>query len=155
MMTVTKKEETYPELWLESQSENLGIFFDIAINECGYSPKKITDYFIKSKMADLMSKGHPRFSAGCNGEELLMLCLDTNNVNSLNIEEMDGVQTSKEYWAGYMLAIYQWESGRNFVDILKAVPLSKIIEAYTPLHESSEEKFYDVMEHWISDVKGA
>ena len=133
-MTVENKEETYPDFWLESQSENLGIFFDVAINQCGYSPEKITDYFIKCKMADLMSKGHPRFSAGCNGEELLDLCLDANNVNSHSIEDFEGSQTSKEYWAGYMLAIYQWESGRNFVDILKAVPLSKIIDAYTPLH---------------------
>ena len=47
----------------------------------------------------------------------------------------------KEFWAGWILAYYQWFSGRRFEDIVKGgLPLSAVLSMYI-LHEADESKF--------------
>ena len=56
---------------------------------------------------------------------------------------------SKEYWAGWILAYYQWISGKRFRDILDKVSMMDIIKLYPTLHEASEEKFVDTLDNII------
>ena len=44
-------------------------------------------------------------------------------------------ERTPEYWAGWALAQYQFESSRSFKDILTTVPLSEWISMYPLYHE--------------------
>ena len=50
---------------------------------------------------------------------------------------------SPEYWCGWILAYYQWETGRSFKDIHSNISMLEIRKLYSPLHEAAEEKFVD------------
>ena len=44
-------------------------------------------------------------------------------------------EKSPEYWTGWLLAYYQWMSGKTFAVIQKEVPVEKIRDLYHPYHE--------------------
>ena len=56
---------------------------------------------------------------------------------------------SPEYWAGWILAYYQWSSGISFSKIRDYIAFHDVISMYYPLHEAPKEKFYDVMNDLI------
>ena len=51
---------------------------------------------------------------------------------------------SPEYGCGWILAFYQWNTGKSFKKIKGYLPMSEIYKLYPTLHEASEEKFVDV-----------
>jgi DNA-binding Xre family transcriptional regulator len=59
---------------------------------------------------------------------------------------------SPEYWSGWALAFYQWYSGRSFMDILSAVPLSEIIRMYPVYHEMDIQQFVDRMDEILKEA---
>lgn len=52
---------------------------------------------------------------------------------------------SPEYWAGWALAYYQWETAMPFEEILGYIPLDEIIRVYSPYHEMDIRHFCDWM----------
>ena len=59
----------------------------------------------------------------------------------------------REYWAGWILAYYQWESGKRFEDIVKdGLKLSTVFSMYI-LHEADESKFVDAANEIIARNK--
>ena len=52
---------------------------------------------------------------------------------------------SPEYWAGWALAYYQWETAMPFAEILEYIPLDDIIHMYSPYHEMDIRHFCDRM----------
>ena len=60
---------------------------------------------------------------------------------------------SREYWAGWALAQYQWFSGHRFKDIFERIPLAKIREMYNPYHEMDITHFTETMEEYYNAAK--
>lgn len=56
---------------------------------------------------------------------------------------------SKEYWAGWSLAEYQWYFGHTFKEIFEKVPLSSIIKMYHPYHEMDIERFHEALNQFL------
>jgi len=56
---------------------------------------------------------------------------------------------SLEYWSGWILAYYQWYTGRSFKEILKHITMQEIEKLYPTLHEASEKKFVDTVNRMI------
>lgn len=50
------------------------------------------------------------------------------------------------YWAGWMLARYQWYSGKRFADILETVTFQDLLCLYPTMHEADPEKCYEVLD---------
>ncbi len=44
-------------------------------------------------------------------------------------------EKSPEYWTGWALSYFQWESGRTFSQIQTAVPITEVRDMYEPFHE--------------------
>ena len=51
---------------------------------------------------------------------------------------------NQEYWSGWILAYYQWLTGKRFQDIYKGMDMKEIQRLYPALHEASEEKFAEI-----------
>ena len=65
---------------------------------------------------------------------------------------MTGIsRISPEYWAGWVLAYYQWKSGKSFRNINdNGLHIEKIIALYQPLHEADLDKFATVADRIIA-----
>ena len=53
---------------------------------------------------------------------------------------------SREFWAGWALAQYQWRSGLSFGAIEKFAPFKDIVLMYSPYHEMEIDQFVDAIE---------
>lgn len=143
--------QAYNELYLEDAMENMGEMLDYAVNVCGMDADEFWKLFISSGLADSFGKGMPKVVSGLSGTELVYEVYDKTG----NSQEIYPVQIefgrSREYWSGWILAYYQWLSGKSFASIHKTVPMKEILRLYPTLHEASEERFVEVMERLVSE----
>ena len=113
------------------------------INEYKLSPSEFFDVFLKSRVSEQISKGNPRYLVGYSGKELADIVLSDRAHDNIVTEEYS---ITPEYWAGWILAYYQWYTGMNFSQIYSTgLTFSKIIRMYNPLHEADPSKFVEVV----------
>ena len=53
------------------------------------------------------------------------------------------IDKGPEYWAGWALAFFQWQSRYTFMEILTNISLEKIIAMYPSFHEMDIQQFAD------------
>ena len=141
----------YNEAYLPYAMENLAAMMHCGINQCGYSPQLFYRMFLTSGVARQIEKGNPRYVAGLSGAELAC------RVVELSVGEspvtIDGTfAITPEYWAGWVLAYYQWKSGRSFRFIHdNGLHMEKVIALYHPLHEADLDKFAAVADSIIAE----
>lgn len=141
----------YDEKYLDDAMKNLGEAFDYAVNSCQNNPDDFSRLFVASGIANFFGKGNPKYVAGKSGTELAMdiIVYTTSENVTFPIAQIE-YDCSPEYWAGWILAYYQWKSGRTFKDIFNNISMLDIINLYPTLHEASEDKFVDTMENIIN-----
>lgn len=140
----------YDECYLDDAMKNLGEAMDYAVNQCQLSMSEFMQMFIASGYAKLFEKGTPRYVSGLSGTELVCDILfrveSKSDFPTIQIE----YSCSKEYWCGWVLAYYQWYSGKSFKDILSSLPMEQIERMYPAMHEASEQRFVDAVENMIA-----
>lgn len=133
----------YDEMYLSDAMRNLGEAFDYSANVLHIPMDGFLDMFIISGIAEQFADGVPKFVSGLSGTELVWEVLDRTGGDF----ELPAPQTeydcSPEYWCGWILAFYQWNTGKSFKEIKTYLPMSEIYKLYPTLHEASEEKFVD------------
>ena len=80
-------------------------------------------------------------------EQILLGC----GLSSFTEEPVLYLDKSREYWSGWALAYYQWESGRTFTEILQQVALRQILDMYTIYHEMDISRFSQDMEKTLRE----
>ena len=143
----------YDKFFLPLVMKNLGFAVDFAVNGCRVTADSFYDFFIASKVAKAIEEGSPAFVCGCSGTELALSVFERVGFDHLpgNGITFDRFDRSPEYWAGWILAYYQWETNLSFSKIRDYVPFSQIVNMYYPLHEAPQEKFLDVMNKIIKE----
>lgn len=133
----------YNELYLDDAMNNLGDMVEYAVCDMGYDPDQFFDWFISSGIASKFEKGNPKYVTGMSGFELAETVLNTTNIKHEKIEPTHIEFKGREYWGGWILAYYQWLTGKRFEDIVKGgLPLSTVFSMYI-LHEADESKFVE------------
>jgi DNA-binding transcriptional regulator YiaG len=133
----------YNELYLDDAMQNLGDMVEYAVCDMGYDPDQFFEWFISSGIADKFEKGNPKYVTGMSGYELAETVLNETNIQYKKIEPFHIEYKGREYWGGWILAYYQWLTGKRFEDIVKGgLPLSTVFSMYI-LHEADESKFVD------------
>ena len=154
----------YDKFFLPGVMNNLGFAFDFAVNGCAVEPDVFYDFFIASKVATEIENGSPLFLCGCSGTELALTIFErvsfsggthssgesNSNTTAFN-SDYTRFERTPEYWAGWILAYYQWETNISFSKIREYATLSQIVNMYNPLHEAPKEKFIDVMNGIIKE----
>ena len=103
-----------------------------------------------SDVSRQFANGNPRYLVGLSGAELTdMVVQQSGNTVS---EKNDGTYTvSPEFWAGWVLAYYQWRSRRSFAYMQKkGLGITEVISMYNPLHEADVMKFVDAADSIIN-----
>lgn len=136
----------YDEMYLDSAMKNLGEAFDYAVNACHLDAERFLDLFISGGFAEDFGKGSPRLVAGLSGTELVMEVLAKAGLATVFPGSQTEYDFSPEYWCGWILAYYQWKTGRIFSDIRESIPMTELLKLYPVLHEASEEKCADTMD---------
>lgn len=135
----------YAEEYLNDAMDNLGEAFDYAVNACSLDIDQFMDLFIASGYGEGFSKGNPKYVSGFSGTELVMEIVGKSGKQMSFPEQPTEYDCSPEYWCGWILAYYQWETGRSFKDIHDNISMLEIRKLYGPLHEAAEEKFVDTV----------
>ena len=131
----------YSELYLDDAMNNLGDMIEFAVCDLGFDPDMFFGWFISSGIASKFEKGNPKYITGMSGFELAEAVLAATNVPYEKREPSYAEFKGREYWAGWILAYYQWETGKRFGDIVKdGLALSTVFSMYV-LHEADESKF--------------
>lgn len=143
----------YDEMYLDDAMKNLGEAFDYAVNACRLEADGFLEFFIASGTADQFGKGNPRYVSGMSGTELAMEVIQSSGLDIILPEALTDYECSPEYWSGWILAYYQWRSGRTFSDIQCNIPIKEILKLYPTLHEAAEEKFADTVNSLIAGKK--
>ncbi len=135
----------YKETYLDDARDHLGEMFDYAINVYHMDTDKFWSVFASSRLAECLSYGDPKYVAGMSGYELFAVLIYETFREQVEIEDVFRIDRTKEYWAGWALAFYQWRSNHSFQYIYsKGITLSEVVDMYI-LHEAPEEKFAEIM----------
>ena len=135
----------YDKVYLEDAMRNLGEAFDYVSSHLKITLDEFFDLFVASGIAEQFGRGVPKFVSGLSGIELAMEVL-TKAGKELTFPESDVKYSfSSEYWCGWILAYYQWHSGRTFKNISKYLSMEDVEKLYPTLHEAAEEKFVDTV----------
>ena len=133
----------YNELYLDDAMNNLGDMIDFAVRDLKLDPDEFFGWFISSGVASKFEKGNPKYITGMSGYELAETVLKETNVEYENREPSHIDFKGREYWAGWILAFYQWTTNKRFEDIVKdGLTLSTVFSMYI-LHEADESKFVE------------
>lgn len=134
----------FAEVYLEDAMENLGEAVDYSVNRAGFPADEFNDAFLTSGLAAAWEAGSPKVICGMSGTELAETAFTRSGfVRDWPKALETPLSASPEYWAGWVLAYYQWHSSRPFSEIRAVLPLSDIVSMYSPLHEAPEDRFVD------------
>ena len=140
----------YEETYLDDAMNNLGDMFDYAVNDCGYDPDDFLGYFIVSGIAESFEKGNPKYVAGLSGPELASEVIYRTLRSRPDTPSAENIDKSPEYWAGWILAYYQWCSAKRFSDMQKhGLTMPRVLSLYSTLHEADVSKFVSVADQII------
>ncbi len=146
----------YAEIYLDDAMCNLGDMFDYAVNECGYDADMFLSHFIISGVAEAFEKGNPKYVAGLSGPELASEVIRRTTGQWSDIPASESIDKSEAYWAGWVLAYYQWYSALRFSYLLNhGLTMSTILSLYPTFHEADISKFVSFADDWLERSKSA
>lgn len=135
----------YDKVYLEKARAVLGRMLDFAVHDLGYSLEKFYGLFLASGIADRFGAGDYTVLVGKSGVELAYDVLEQSGIQAIRVKPNYPVDRSVEYWTGWALAYYQWETGLTFAEIDDYVPIRRVADLYHPFHEMDIRQFSDKM----------
>lgn len=143
----------YDKLYLEKARTVLARMIDFAVYELQHDIAVFFDLFICSGVAALFEQGDVNTLVGKSGVELAYEVIERSGLTVERVKPRYAMDRSEEYWTGWALAWYQWETGMPFAMIVHYVPIKEIRQMYHPYHEMDIRQFADHMDELIRAAK--
>ena len=141
----------YREAILERAQKVLGEAFDYAENFCGIKAGVFSLLFAHSNVGHYFSKGESKYVLGKSGPEIVIAVFEEIFTEPL-VEEYkiyNPSSYSETYWAGWVIAFYQWWTAKSFKEIFSSITFSQIKNLYHPFHEADVTKVVDILDQII------
>ena len=135
----------YNEQYLNDAMSNLGEAFDFARNVCQIGLDDFLGMMVSSGIATLFESGTPKYVSGMSGTELVLNVLRKKGIIMENVSAQVEYDCSPEYWTGWIVAYFQWHTGRSFQSIREVLSMQEILRLYPTLHEFSEDRAVDTL----------
>lgn len=135
----------YDKVYLEKARTNLGRMLDFVVYDLKYDISDFFELFITSGVANRFGNGDFNVLVGMSGVELAYEVLEKLNISFKRVTPDYTVNRSEEYWTGWALAYYQWETSLSFEEIVRYIPIKEIQALYSPYHEMDIRQFVDKM----------
>ena len=139
----------YDPNYLDKAQTALGSMLDYAVNDLHYDVTAFFNLFLTSGIASLFGSGDVKTIAGRSGVELAWEVLEKSGLRFDRTAPGIRFDRSREYWAGWALAYYQWSIAMSFRDIIRCVPIADVVALYHPYHEMDIRQFCDHMTELI------
>lgn len=136
----------YSELYLADASLALGSMLESAVYLFGVELLAFWRLFLDSHVSEDFGHGLSGTVSGKSGWELAAEILDDAGVGFSREKPSGVIGRSREFWAGWALAQYQWHSGLTFREIESFAPLKDLLLMYSPYHEMEIDQFIDAIE---------
>lgn len=133
----------YDKVYLDKARTALGRMLDFAVYDLKYDIAEFFNLFLKSGVAKRFETGDFAVIVGMSGVELAYEVLEQSGVESERIKPNYTASRSEEFWTGWALAYYQWETSLSFAEIVRYVPIKNIADLYMPYHEMDIRQFVD------------
>ena len=154
----------YNKIYLDDAMQTAGAMMDCAVNTLGCPADEFCARFLASGIADCFSRGDVSCIAGKSGVEL---ALEVMRCTGSHVAGCEGVISisSPEYWAGWTLAYYQWQSGLSFKQLSRiGLDMSSVTAMFNPMHEADLSVFCERADeivkarmqsspHWIKRLR--
>ena len=132
----------YNQLYLEDAMHNLGTMLDCAVRVAHCDLNAYYEMFLSSGIAAQMETGNPRYVSGLSGMELMRKVLTRSSDIRIPETEFSLFERTPEYWVGWALAYYQWQSSYSFSFIQRnGLDINTVRSLYPTLHEADLTKF--------------
>ena len=135
----------YDKVYLSKAQSALGRMLDFAVYSLQYDISEFFDLFLSSGVATRFEKGDYSVITGLSGVELAYTVLTLSGIHADRIEPRYPIDRSEEFWTGWSLAYYQWETALYFADIIRHIPIKIVMGLYSPYHEMDIRQFCDKM----------
>lgn len=135
----------YDKVYLDKAQTALGYMLDFAVYDLKYDITEFFNLFMNSGIAKRFGTGDFTVIVGMSGVELAYEVLEKSGIEYNRIKPNYTFNRSEEYWTGWALAYYQWETSMSFAEIVKYIPIADIIALYSPYHEMDIRQFVDKM----------
>lgn len=135
--------------YLDDARSTLGALFDIGVNEWKVNGEQLVQAFLASGLAAEFERRNPVFISGKSALDLLRLMQPYIDCDREPPAEAQ-VAPLEDYWLGWILAYYQFRTGKPYRLIFDAIPYDELVGMYYPLHEAPEEKFVEVLNERLS-----
>ena len=135
----------YDKSYLSAAQKNLARMLDYLVNDLHYPLETAWQWFLISKMAFRFEQGDCSVLVGLSGVELARAVLEQAGEVVPMQKTSYAYDRSPEYWTGWAIAYYQWDTGLSFTAIEQAVPITEVRMLYTPYHEMDIRQFADKM----------
>lgn len=143
----------YDKVYLDSAKRVLGRMLDFAVHDLKYSIQEFFSLFIKSGVAERFGKGDYTILAGKSGVEVVYEVLEKMQIDVERTAPKYVMNRSEEYWTGWALAHYQWETALSFEEIEKFIPIHYVKALYSPYHEMDIRHFIEKMNQFYREAK--
>ena len=124
----------------------MGIMLHDAVSEFHCDGSEFLFRFSRSQVAAEIEAGNPRYLAGRTGLELYLEVEEETTGRRILTPSVDCSTRSSEYRTGWLLAQYQWHSGRTFRDILEAVPYPVLADLSPTLPGVDLQNIFDKLD---------
>ena len=145
-------QNSYNKLFLNKARTSMAHMLDFAVHDLRQDADSFFELFISTGTADLFGRGEPSVIAGMSGVELAYRVLESSGISVDKVSYRYTSGRRSEYWAGWSLAYYQWESGLSFGDITAAMAVRDIISLSDELR-SREIKAISESLSWMDNLK--
>ena len=136
----------YDAIYLDNASKNVGNMLHDAVYEYGEDGGRFLQMFLQSGIAEQIAAGNPKYVAGKSGAELYADVVEAVTGQEAENLVIETQSRSDVYWTGWILAYYQWYSGRSFRDILETISYGELLGQYDTLHEADVQKALEVLD---------
>ena len=136
----------YDEMYLRNARSLLADSIDYATYTEGYDPSEYYNMFIKCDIARKYEKGDPFTISGMSGTELALRVIEKYTGEYNPKERILYSGRSREYWAGWAIAYYQWYSACSLIMLEELIPFDTILLMYDKYHEMDIMHFVDKIE---------
>lgn len=136
----------YDEMYLDDAMDCLGAAVEYAVLFCGMDGQDFLDLFVACGVAGEFGRGNVKYTSGMSGIELARYVLKICGKEVSEHTDALHINYPPEYWCGWILACYQWHSGKSFATICRQIKFSMLMDVYGVLHEADPSKAMDVFD---------
>lgn len=136
----------YDEVYLQPARANMGRMLDVAVGSMGFGLGEFYGLFLASGLARRFGAGDYALITGCSGTELAFrVAVEVQAEEPPRPRVRYRYDRSPEYWCGWALARYQWETAMTFDMINRITPIEDVRKMYDAYHEMDIRHFEDAL----------